>query len=138
MSSSTDSGCRSAGTASALRKRSRTVAVPTDLAGPAPVLILSAFYWSGVGRAVQNINIGTVSAMIVPDELRSRARGAFQAVSAGARSAGALLGGVVGTGIGLRPAIGVAALGGSLACLWVLRPDLIERRLTGAGRSNGG
>jgi hypothetical protein len=40
--------------------------------------------------------------------------GAFQAVNYGTRPAGALLGGLLGSTLGLRPALCVAAAGGSL------------------------
>ena len=90
------------------------------------VLLVSAFGCSGFGRALQNISVATVFSATVPDALRARARGAFQTVSTGTRTIGALLGGVVGTSIGLRPTLGVAALGGSLAWLWLVRSSLLR------------
>jgi len=46
--------------------------------------------------------------------------GALAAVNYGIRPLGAVVGGLLGTWIGLRPTLLVAALGGSLCVLWLL------------------
>ena len=58
---------------------------------------------------VLDITIGAIFAAVIPGTLRSRMTGGFQAVNYGTRSVGALLGGLVATAIGLRPALRVAA-----------------------------
>ena len=97
-----------------------------SLTGCLVVIPAVAFFCSGLGRAVQNISIGTVFLITVPGDLRSRVRGAFQTVSTGTRTFGALLGGILGTLIGLRVTLGIAAFGGSLACLWLIRSNLLK------------
>jgi predicted MFS family arabinose efflux permease len=55
--------------------------------------------------------------------------GAFQAVNYGTRPLGALLGGLLGTVIGLRPALWVAALGGIVGFFLLLPSPLPGYRL---------
>jgi hypothetical protein len=59
-----------------------------------------------------DISIGAIFAAVIPDTLRSRVTGAFQAANYGTRPLGALLGGLLGASLGLRPALRVATLGG--------------------------
>jgi hypothetical protein len=66
-----------------------------------------------------------VFAAIIPDRLRSRVTGAFQAVNCGTRPLGALLGSVVG----LRPALWVATLGGVAGFALLLPTPLPRYRL---------
>jgi MFS family permease len=95
-------------------------AVAANAAGIWFALLCVASAGSGGGRTVQNIVIGSTFAAVVPEALRSRVRGAFQTVTGASRVAGAALGGALGTILGLRASMWVAAAGGSLVFLWVL------------------
>jgi MFS family permease len=101
--------------------------------GPAPAMVFAAEFGSGFGVMVLDISIGAIFAAVVPDALRSRVTGAFQAVNYGTRPAGALLGGVLGSALGLRPALWVAVLGGVAGAALLLRGPLPRYRLPGAG-----
>jgi MFS family permease len=98
------------------------------LAGGPRLLVLTtlfvAEFVSGFGVMVLDISIGSIAAAVVPDELRSRVSGAFQAVNYGTRPVGALLGGALGALIGLRPALWIASAGGVIGFL-VLLPSPI-------------
>ncbi len=60
--------------------------------------------------------------------------GAFSTVNYGVRPVGALVGGVLGTALGLRPTLLVAAVGGTLSVLWLLwSPVPGIRSVAGAG-----
>ena len=74
--------------------------------------LFAAEFASGFGVMMLDISIGAIFAAVIPDTLRSRVTGTFQAVNYGTRPLGALLGGVLGASFGLRPALWVAALGG--------------------------
>jgi MFS family permease len=83
--------------------------------GPEPVILAMLFaaeFISGFGVMALDISIGSIFAAVVPDQLRSRVSGAFQAVNYGTRPLGALAGGLFGTVLGLRPTPGVATVGG--------------------------
>jgi hypothetical protein len=83
---------------------------------------------------ILDISIGTIFAAVVPDPLRARVSGAFQAVNYGTRPVGALAGGAVGTLIGVRPALWIAAAGGALGFLFLLPSPVPRFRLTEPGR----
>ena len=99
-----------------------------SLAVVLPVLFVSEFL-AGFGLMVLDISIGAIFAAVIPDTLRSRVTGAFQAVNYGTRPAGALLGGLLGSTLGLRPALLVATLGGVAACFLLLPSPLPGYRL---------
>jgi MFS family permease len=97
--------------------------------GRLPVVLLVLFaaeFASGFGLMVLDISIGAIFAAVIPATFRSRVTGAFQAVNYGTRPVGALLGGLIGTAIGLRPALWIATLGG-IAGFFLLLPSPLPR-----------
>jgi MFS family permease len=100
--------------------------------GPRPVvlgMLLAAAFGEAFGLMVLDISAGAIFAAVIPDQLRSRVNGAFQAVNYGTRPLGALAGGVLGTLIGLRPTLWIAAIGGTAAVLWLLPSPLPSFRM---------
>ncbi len=91
--------------------------------------LFAAEFGSGFGVMVLDISIGAIFAAVIPDTLRSRVTGAFQAVNYGTRPLGALLGGLLGSAIGLRPALWVATLGGMAGFVLLLPTPLPRYRL---------
>jgi MFS family permease len=92
-------------------------------------VLFAAEFISGFGVMVLDISIGSIFAAVIPDELRSRVSGAFQAVNYGTRPAGALLGGLLGTELGLRPALWIASAGGVLGFALLLPSPLPSLRM---------
>jgi predicted MFS family arabinose efflux permease len=89
--------------------------------GPAVLAMLfAAEFASGLGVMVLDISAGSIFAAVIPDTVRSRVTGAFQAVNYGTRPAGALLGGLLGSTLGLRPALCIAAAGAVFGALLLL------------------
>ena len=93
------------------------------IAGPEmsmPVILALLFgseFGAGFGVMVLDINIGAIITARTPDRIRARAGGAFRFINYGVRPIGALLGGVLGTALGVREAIlvtTIAACGGVL------------------------
>jgi MFS family permease len=89
-------------------------------------ILMAAEFISGFGVMVLDISIGAIFSAVIPDDVRSRVTGAFQAVNYGVRPLGALLGGFLGTLIGPRATLWVAAVGGMTSFL-VLLPTSIPR-----------
>jgi MFS family permease len=92
-------------------------------------MLFAAEFVSGFGLMMLDITIGVIFAAIIPDTLRSRVTGAFQAVNYGSRPLGALLGGLLGSVVGLRPALWVATLGGVAGFALLLPTPLPRYRL---------
>ncbi len=96
------------------------------------ILFVSEFL-VGFGLMVLDITIGAIFAAVIPDTLRARVTGAFQAVNYGTRPVGALVGGLLGTAIGLRDALWVGVIGGVVGALLVLASPLPRFRMPDAG-----
>jgi MFS family permease len=92
-------------------------------------MLFAAEFLSGFGVMVLDISIGTIYAVVIPDAARSRVTGAFQAVNYGTRPLGALLGGLAGTVLGLRPALWIAVAGGVAGALLLVPSPLPRFRL---------
>lgn len=84
------------------------------------VLLGATELLSGMGVMMFDIANNSLKAALIPDDLRSRTAGAYNAVNYGIRPLGALTGGWLGTVLGLRPTLAIAAVGGVLGCLWLL------------------
>lgn len=110
-------------------------------AGPAPLvlgMLFAAEFLSGFGVMVLDISIGAMFAVAIPDRVRSRVTGAFQAVNYGTRPLGSLAGGALGSLIGLRPALWVATAGGVLAAGWLVPSPVPGFRMPAAGIADDG
>jgi len=91
-------------------------------AGPAPVavsiLILAGLLF-GIAAPILGINILTLQQAITPDRLLGRVNATMQVLIVGTLPLGALLGGTLGTLIGLRLTLLVGALGIFASVLWI-------------------
>jgi MFS family permease len=105
------------------------LAVPVLAAGStlAKMIVLAfAEFLSGVGVMLFDVNLNSLQTSVTPDGMRSRVSGAFSTINYGVRPFGAVVGGLLGSTIGLRPTLIMAAVGGALSCLWLL-PSPIKR-----------
>jgi MFS family permease len=93
------------------------------------LLLFGAEFLSGLGVMILDISIGSIFAAVIPDTLRSRVTGAFQAINYGTRPLGALLGGLLGTALGLQTALWVAVTGGVVGAVVLLPSPLPRYRL---------
>ncbi len=101
-------------------------------------ILMVAEFVSGFGVMVLDISIGAIFSTVIPDDVRSRVTGAFQAVNYGTRPLGALLGGFLGSPwmLGPRTTLWVAAIGGMTSFL-VLLPTPIPRFRMPAAQDRG-
>ena len=84
-----------------------------DAASSSPCILLSEF-GAGLGVMILDINIGSINNARIGDRIRARANGAFRTINYGVRPIGALLGGLLGTAIGIREALFVVSIAASL------------------------
>jgi MFS family permease len=97
--------------------------------GPQPVVLALLFlaeFGSGLGVMILDITGGSIKAALVPDRLRARVSGAYMVVNYGVRPLGSLVGGALGSTLGLRPALWIGAVGAIAGFLWLL-PSPIPR-----------
>jgi MFS family permease len=83
-------------------------------------MLFAAEFLSGLGVMILDINAGAIIPALTPHRLRSRATGAFRFVNYGVRPLGALIGGALGSAIGLRPTLWIATVGAIAGALWLL------------------
>jgi MFS transporter len=82
--------------------------------------IMAGQFVSFIGTVVYNVNQVSLRQAIVPLRLQGRMNATMRFLVWGTIPLGALTGGFLGEFLGLRAAIGVAILGGSLTFLWIL------------------
>ena len=75
-----------------------------------------------------DIPLNAVQASVTHDTMRSRVSGAFSSINYGVRPIGAVVGGLLGTWIGVRETLLISAAGGLLAVLWLVRSPIIGVR----------
>jgi MFS family permease len=99
------------------------------LAGPplpssSSALLIVGRFLAGVGLPLFAVNSLSLRQTITPAALLGRTTASARWVTWGVLPVGALLGGVLGDVIGLRGTLAVAALGSSVAVLWLVRSPL--------------
>jgi MFS family permease len=75
---------------------------------------------SSIGVMLFDVPLNALQTSVIPDGMRSRVAGAFTALNYGIRPLGAVVGGLLGSTLGLRPTLLIAAAGGTLSFLWLL------------------
>ena len=83
---------------------------------------------SAAGIMLFDVNLNALQTAVTSDAMRSRVSGAFSSVNYGIRPLGGIVGGIVGDLIGIGPTLVIAAIGGSLSVLWLLRSPIIGTR----------
>ena len=99
--------------------------------GPDWVILACLFlaeFGCGFGVMMLDISAGAITAAVVPERLRSRVSGAYMVVNYGVRPVGALVGGALGTAIGLRETLWIATVGALLGVLWLLPSPILGLR----------
>lgn len=83
---------------------------------------------SAAGIMLFDVNLNALQTAVTSDAMRSRVSGAFSSVNYGIRPLGGIVGGLAGDLIGIGPTLVVAAIGGSLSGLWLLRSPILGTR----------
>jgi len=89
-------------------------------------LLFVAEFCSGIGLMLLDIMAGSISAGLIPPQLRSRVSGAFMVVNYGVRPLGTSVAGVLGTVIGLRPTMWIATVGALAGLLFILPSPIMK------------
>ncbi len=101
------------------------------LAPAAHAAVWFTFAWLlfGFGGVIYNIDQVSLRQAITPHRLQGRMNASMRFMVWGTMPFGSLVGGVLGTTIGLRPTLLVAGIGGMTAVLWVLSKPVLALRV---------
>ena len=91
-------------------------------------MLLAGEFLASVGVMIFDVNQNALLAMLMPEHLRSRLVGAYRFVNYGTRPVGALIGGALGSAIGLRPTLWVAVAGCLVGVLFLLASPMPQMR----------
>lgn len=91
-------------------------------------MLTSLFAISGCFMTIGNTNVATLQQMLVPQRLLGRAVAGMRTVTWGSMPIGALLGGVLGTVLGLRAALVVVVVGFLASAIWLAFSPLTTMR----------
>lgn len=92
------------------------------------VLLFLSEFGSGLGVMILDISGATISASLVPPQMRARVSGAFMVVNYGVRPLGTITAGILGSTIGLRPTMWIATAGAVAGVLWLLPSPVMKLR----------
>ena len=94
--------------------------IPLARHGDAVPLLVASYLITMLGNPIYNINQVSLRQAITPDRLQGRMNATMRFLVWGTMPLGGLIGGALGTLVGLRPALWVAAGGQAAAVAWVV------------------
>ena len=100
----------------------------TDMATPlvggpvivTTVILTTAMFFFGIGATIYNVSQVSMRQAYTPLRLQGRVHGAMNTLEVGLVPIGALIGGVMGEVIGLRPTLFIGAAGEMLGIIWLV------------------
>jgi MFS family permease len=75
-----------------------------------------------------DVPLNALQAAVTREQMRSRVSGAFSTINYGVRPLGAVVGGLLGTWLGVRETLFISSAGGLIAVLWLIRSPIIRVR----------
>jgi MFS family permease len=87
--------------------------------------LAAAEFVGGFAVMCFDVPLNSLQAAVIHDHMRSRVSGAFSSINYGIRPLGAVVGGLLGTWLGVRETLLISAAGGFFAVLWLLRSPII-------------
>ena len=91
-------------------------------------LLLVSEFLSALGVMMLDITAGSIQTAATPDSMLALVQGAKRTVNYGIRPIGALIGGALGTVLGVQPALWIATVGAVAGTLWVLFSPIARMR----------
>jgi MFS family permease len=102
--------------------------IPLSVRGAGLTLFGLGFFLSSFGALVYNVNQVSFRQRLCPERLLGRMNATMRFLVWGTLPLGSLLGGVLGSSIGVRTTLWVAGGGGTLAILWLLASPIRRMR----------
>jgi predicted MFS family arabinose efflux permease len=91
-------------------------------------MLLTGEFLASVGVMIFDVSQNSLMLMLIPHDVRSRVVGVSRFFNYGTRPFGALLGGVLGAAIGLRPTLWVAVIGCLFGVVFLLASPMPRMR----------
>lgn len=91
-------------------------------------LMIPMFFIAGCFMTVGNTNVATLQQMLIPKRLLGRAVAGMRTVTWGSMPIGALIGGFLGSTVGIREALIATATGFCLSALWIALSPIAKLR----------
>ena len=90
--------------------------------------LAAAEFIGGFAVMCFDVPLNALHTAVIHDQMRSRVSGAFSSINYGVRPFGAVVGGLLGTWLGVRETLLISSAGGLLAVLWLVRSPIIRVR----------
>jgi predicted MFS family arabinose efflux permease len=84
------------------------------------LILGAAEFFSSVGVMIFDVSAASMTFLRTPDRIRARTAGTFRFVNYGIRPIGALLGGALGTALGLQTALWIGVVGALAGVVWLV------------------
>ena len=84
------------------------------------LILAAAEFFSSVGVMIFDVSAASMTFLRTPDRIRARTAGTFRFVNYGIRPIGALLGGALGTVLGLQAALWIGVIGALAGVIWLV------------------
>lgn len=91
-------------------------------------ILMVAEFISSFSVMTFDIPLVSMQAIVTHDRMRSRVTGAFTTINYGIRPLGAVIGGLLGSWLGPRETLLIAAAGGALSVLWLIGSPILKVR----------
>lgn len=107
------------------------IAIAAFASGPEWVratALAAAEFVAAFGVMCFDVPSSALQAAVIHEHMRSRVAGAFSSINYGVRPLGAVVGGLLGTWLGVRETLLISAAGGLFAVLWLVRSPIIRVR----------
>ena len=92
------------------------------------LMLGAAEFFSSVGVMIFDVSAASMTFLRTPDRIRARTAGTFRFVNYGIRPIGALLGGALGTALGLQAALWIGVVGALAGVFWLLSSPIPRLR----------
>jgi Na+/melibiose symporter-like transporter len=90
--------------------------------------LAAAEFIGGFAVMCFDVPLNALQTAVIHDQMLSRVSGAFSSINYGIRPLGAVVGGLLGTWLGVRETLLISSAGGLLAVLWLVRSPIIRVR----------